>query len=125
MKINFSAPINPTSYGLTGMHILRELYAQGVSVTLYPIPGIHAVQCEQDSDVEIVQKCINRQQQDFDPDAPSLRLWHQFDMAQHVGCGKRFGFTIFETTKFTDNEFRQLEWLDGILVPSKWAADKP
>lgn len=59
----------------------------------------------------------------FDVDAPSVRMAHQFDMAQHIGRGKRIGWPIFELDKFNDLELHHLNSQDGLIVCSQWAKD--
>jgi glycosyltransferase involved in cell wall biosynthesis len=60
-------------------------------------------------------------QDDYDLEAPSLRIWHQFDMAQHIGRGVKIGFPIFELSSFTERETHHLKSLDHIIVCSEWA----
>ena len=119
MNINFMAPINDVSYGIVGWNLLREL-DKIANVTLWPTPCIHNAHITANN-TEIVHKCVDRQRS-FDYDAPSVRLWHQFDLAQHIGRGPRYGFPIFELDSFTKQEKHHLEWLDGIIVCSEWAA---
>ena len=72
------------------------------------------------ADAELIRHYAQNQQF-FDPDAPSLRMWHQHDMAMHVGRGKRIGFPIFELDTFAKNELHHLSQLDSIMVCSEWA----
>src|SRR5690606_33716377 len=57
----------------------------------------------------------------YNPDAPCIRLWHQFSQDQFVGRRKRIGFPIFELNRFTAQEQHQLKSLDHIIVCSRWA----
>ena len=118
MNINFMAPINDVSYGIVGWNLLKEL-DKIANPTLWAVPNINNVHPTEENH-EVVKRCLGRQQ-NFDYDAPSVRLWHAMDMAQHVGRGIRWGFPIFELDTFPANEVQHLEWLDGILVCSEWA----
>ena len=117
MNINLTAPINDLGYGVAGLNILKSLCASGNEVSLWPIgqPTVH----NQD-EARIVQSSMSNTNH-FDFNAPSLRIWHQHDMAQHVGKGKRVGFPIFELNKFSKNEKHHLSSLDTIIVCSEWA----
>ena len=117
MNLNFTAPINDLGYGVAGLNILKGLVGIGCNVSYWPI-GQPTARNQQDA--EIIQACVNNSHK-FDPKAPSLRLWHQHDMAQHIGSGKRIGFPVFELNRFSDVEKHNLSSLDQILVCSKWA----
>lgn len=117
MNINLSAPINFLGYGVVGTNVLLALQQAGHNVTLWPIGPVET----NPSHVQDVANAVARQ--DFyDTNAPSIRVWHQFDMAQHVGRF-HFGMPIFELDTFTKREAHHLKTLDGLLVCSKWAAD--
>ena len=114
--INIIAPINPLGYGVAGWNITKEL-SKITDIALWPIGNIHATSQE---DADILQKVIANTQL-FESKAPCLRIWHQHDMAQFVGSGKRIGFPIFELDKFNDVEKHHLNTLDKIFVCSHWA----
>jgi glycosyltransferase involved in cell wall biosynthesis len=119
-NLNFTAPINKVSYGITGLNLLRTLQNH-YNVALFPIPSVQGIDCDSEY-LPAVQTALN-ERQSFDYNAPSLRLWHQFDMAQHVGNGPRIGFPIFELDEFNEVEKHQLSSLDHIFVTSEWAQD--
>jgi glycosyltransferase involved in cell wall biosynthesis len=115
--INITAPINKLGYGVASTNLLLALDRLGVEVSLWPIGPIEA-------DVEnhhFIKQAINNQQY-YDPTAVSLRIWHQFDLAQHIGKGRHIGFPIFELDKFSDRERHSMACMDELFVPSKWAA---
>ena len=118
MNLNYSSPCNPLGYGVAGLNILRELDAAGCSVAYFPIGEISASQ----DDAEMIQRCVNNQSQ-YDHLARSVRLWHQHDLAQHVGSGLRAGFPVFELDTFTQREIHHLGSMDRVLVCSNWAKD--
>jgi len=116
MKLNFNSPINSLSYGICGLNILKELVELGHEVSLWPIGQIEAPsECH-----NLIKQSIENTKF-FDYNAPSLRLYHQFDMAQQVGKGRKCGFPIFELNKFTEQEKHHLCGLDEIFVCSEWA----
>lgn len=106
-----------TSYGLVTYNIIKELEKAGYNPAFFPIGG----QNTKEAVPAHITKAIDRASI-FSNTAPSLRIAHQFDMAESIGKGKRIGFTIFEMDSFTEYEKHQLRSLDKLIVPSKWAA---
>tara|TARA_R100001509_G_scaffold165339_1_gene146488 strand:- start:510 stop:1565 length:1056 start_codon:yes stop_codon:yes gene_type:complete len=117
MEVNLTAPINDLGYGVAGLNILKGLVRNGCKVSYWPIgqPTAHT-----EEDAEIIRACMSNREL-FNKDAPSLRLWHQHDMAEHIGAGIRVGFPVFELDTFSDVEKHHLSSLDKIIVCSHWA----
>lgn len=117
MKINVLAPVNPLGYGVAGLNIVKGLWEEGVEVSLFPI-GQPQVSSQEDH--AVVAKSLSVAER-FDPNAPSLRIWHQNALAEHVGRGLHIGFPIFELDTFTPLEKHHLESCDRLFVCSDWA----
>lgn len=114
--INLLTPINQLGYGITGLNVTKSL-SKLTDVSLWCI-GQPQVTSEEDAN--ILRSCIVRGQlADFN--APCIKIWHQNDMTQFVGKGKRIGFPIFELDKFNEIEKHHLNSLDSIFVCSEWA----
>lgn len=121
MDISFSSPINFLSYGICGRNILAEL-DKTHNISLFPIPSIQHIQIEKE-DEELVLKTWNNRF-NYNKMAPSLRLWHQFELFHHVGKGLHCAFPIFELDEFHPiSELPQLKNQDKILVCSQWAKE--
>lgn len=116
MNINLTSPVNMVSYGLTGCNILAALIELGHRLSLWPIGPIEA-HPKHHAALRAALESAKR----YDPNAPSVRLWHAFDLAQHVGKGPRVGFPIFELNRFNEVEKHQLRNQDMLLVCSEWA----
>jgi glycosyltransferase involved in cell wall biosynthesis len=116
MDLNYSAPINPLGYGNVGVNILSALVEQDVDVKLWPIGQVSCAPHH----APIVKRAIDTRHW-YNLSASSLRLWHQFDLAQHVGHGMHIGFPIFELDNFTKQEYRELDGMDMLFVCSQWA----
>lgn len=114
-RFNLTTPINTLSYGLVGLNILKQLCNLNYKVALWPLGGIEA----DPDDHELIKDCLKNAQL-YDRNAPSLRIWHQFDLAQYVGR-ESVAFPIFELNKFTNNEHCHLTQLDKLIVCSDWA----
>lgn len=117
MFLNLVAPINQLGYGVVGCNILRAAVEAGHTVSYWPIGNPNW-----DSDLTFVKNCMENAKT-FDKDAPSIRVWHQNDLAMFPGGGERIGFPIFELNKFDDIERNHLESVDRLFVCSKWAKD--
>lgn len=118
MSINLSAPINSLGYGYVGLNIAIALERIGASPALWPIGPIEAPAETHD----FIRRMIGRQAS-YDPKAPSLRLWHQFALAEHVGKGPHIGMPIFELNRFRPVEQHHLLSQDLLVATSKWAKD--
>lgn len=113
--INLISPINQLGYGIAGFNILKNLD----DVALWPIGQI---QVYTEEDANIVRTALSKAiKPNFN--APCVRIWHQHDMAQFVGKGKRIGFPFFELNEFSDIEKHHLQSLDKIFVASDWARE--
>lgn len=121
MKINLNCPIGKTGYGITSLNILKALDRLGIDVSLFPIGGSN-VELNSESEKEILQRVFNNSKE-FDRDAPCLKIWHQFDLAQRIGSGKYFAFPFFEVDTLKPLEKVHLNSTDHIFVASKWAKE--
>ena len=109
MKFNFHAPINmQTSYGLVAINI-----ATRVSCNILPIG-----QVGQDVPKSLLDRVGN--EKPFDLNLPTIKLWHQFDLAT-IGRGKKIGYTFFELDRFNQVEMAHLNSMDEVWVATEWA----
>lgn len=118
MNINLQGQISSLGYGVVTANILKELDSLGHAVAFFPMFRASLEVEERFHDV--VNRSI-RNAGMFDYHAPSVRIWHQFSMAESIGRGKRVGFPIFELDNFNDIEKHHLKSLDVIVVCSQWA----
>jgi glycosyltransferase involved in cell wall biosynthesis len=116
MNINIQAPLNSLGYGVVGTQLPLAISRLGHSVTLWPIGNIQA----ENKYYEELAPLIKNQSY-FNDIAPSLRIWHQFDMGSSIGRGTRIGMPIFELDAFNSQERHHLRSLDKIFVCSEWA----
>ena len=116
MNINLTAPINSLGYGIVSLNILAGLSRLGHTPALWvlgyrDVPGTHSI---------LVDEAAARMAS-YDRDAPSLRIWHQFDLAQHVGKGIHAAFPIFELDRFRPVERHHMAQQDVVFVATEWA----
>lgn len=116
-RLNYAAPISQLGFGVTGVNLLQAFHDAGVEPALHPIGQVDA----QPHHHEAVREAWARGRW-YNPDAPSLRVWHQFALAEHVGRGKRAGWTFFELDRLTPDEVHQVNCLDVMFASSNWAA---
>tara|TARA_R110002020_G_scaffold298736_4_gene514576 strand:+ start:240 stop:1364 length:1125 start_codon:yes stop_codon:yes gene_type:complete len=117
-NINLSCPINQLGYGVAGLNIAKSLHDLKHSVALYVIGDLEAPEIYHEG---LKQMIANSRMPSWN--APSIRIWHQHDMAQFIGNGDKYGFPIFELDSFMDLELHHLSYLDYWFVTSKWAKD--
>lgn len=119
MQINLLAPINGTGYGVAGTQLLKALATSTISeVALFPIGP-----SEYDrSFAPIYDEAVARAGNYADY-APSVRMWHQDQLAEHVGNSAHIGFPFFELDRFTWVEEHHLRSMDHLFVASKWAQE--
>ncbi len=116
MSINVTSPCNQLGYGVVSLNILKSLEAIEANPAAWFLGPVEAPP----EDHELLNR-LSARTATYDRNAPSLRIYHQFDLAQHVGVGYHIGFPIFELTKFKPNELNHLRSQDGLVVCSKWA----
>ena len=117
-KLNLIAPINTLGYGVVGTNLLKYLSKQ-INIALFPIGNVDIPRSE---DIPIIHNAINtaNQFEDF-TNAPSLKVWHEFALADRIGNGPSFAFPFFEINKFDQRRINHLNSVDNVIVASKWA----
>jgi glycosyltransferase involved in cell wall biosynthesis len=119
MNINFSCPINNTGYGIASWNILKNLYRLNLNIAYFPIGQPSASSKE---DYDLILKLYHNSHY-FDHEAPFIKIWHQFDLANHIGKGRYFALPFFELDTFNEMELSHLKVPDQLLVTSNWAKD--
>lgn len=114
--LNFIAPINSLSYGVCGVNLSVSL-ASKCNLSLFLVNEFNA-DCPQ-RHATAIRKCVENSAK-YNPNAPSVRLWHQNGLALHAGK-VRIGFPIFELDAFNPIEKHHIESVDALFVCSEWA----
>jgi glycosyltransferase involved in cell wall biosynthesis len=118
MNINLSCPVNHTGYGIASLNILKELNKDN-DIAYFPIgPVLVSNDEEQTLLTNLYQNGLN-----LDFNAPFIKIWHQFDLAQRIGRGKYFALSFFELDTFNKQEIIHLSIPDVLFVTSQWAKD--
>lgn len=115
MNINFYGPINPTGYGVASFNILKAL-SKNNDISYFP-KGQPSVDTQEDYD--LITKIVNRS--NFDVNAPCIKVWHQFDLAERIGRGPYFAYPFFELDTFSKMEQQHMRVPDALFVSSHWA----
>lgn len=116
MNINISAPINNTGYGIASYNIIKGL-SKSNNISYFPI-GNTVINNEND---KVLISSLYENSLQLDPNAPFLKIWHQFDLAQRIGKGKYYAMSFFELDTFSKQELLHLSIPDRIFVTSSWA----
>jgi len=122
-QINLHSPINTTSYGYVSSYLLRELKRIGVDI--YHL-GISNSMPDDMFEVDLFKNTVG-----FDPKSPSIKIWHQHDLASIFSGGvsdyydrnRHVGFPIFELETFSEIEKISLAHPDDLFVCSQWAKE--
>jgi len=121
MNVNVICPVNSMGYGVTGLQTLRFLDEVGHDVTWFPIG---ATSLPENHDLRDLLHRIHFGNKDYDPGAPSYRMFHEFDSVMFpIGSGKKLCQVVFELDSVSDRSVHLLKQLDAVAVPSNWAAD--
>jgi glycosyltransferase involved in cell wall biosynthesis len=118
MQVNLYSPIGYTGYGVAGLNFVKFL-SEKVDLCLFPIGQINA---ETHDDSALCLTTAGKQD-NYDPKAPCVKIWHQFDMAARIGSGKFYAYPFFELDKLSKKEIHHLSCADEIIVPCQWAKD--
>ena len=116
MNISISAPINNTGYGVASFNIIKAL-SKNNHISYFPISNAN-VNNQEEHDLVV---SLMKQANDFDINAPFLKIWHQFDLLNHIGKGKYYAFPFFELDTFNSLEKKHMSIPDTLLVSSHWA----
>jgi glycosyltransferase involved in cell wall biosynthesis len=117
MNLNLLAPVNQLGYGYVGLNVALALDRLGHEVALWPIGGVQAEPRYHAPIQKMMERTLT-----FNPAAPSLRIWHPFDLAQHCGS-LRAAFTFFELNRLKPVERHHLLAQDLVFVSSEWARE--
>lgn len=113
MSIFFQAPVNQLSYGLVSQNILDNLSGY----KLKPLGPF-----DQEKYSRFIPNII-KYTDSLDLTKPSLRIFHEHSLFDHIGKGLRIGFPIFERNQFSPEHIFNIKHQDLILVCSKWAKE--
>lgn len=118
--MNLVFPINKLSYGLTATNILYEMHREN---TYYSLFNIGPLEKDIHPKFHIPVKEGLHNNATYNKYDDSIRLFHQFSLAEHVGKGLHIGFPIFELDTFNIREQTHLNNCDRLMVCSKWAKE--
>ena len=114
-KLNMISPFNTMSYGYVGCFLFEELSK------LIDVKPNCISQFSAEPRFNYIKPKVESFRKEFHHDAPSLKVWHQFDMTGFTGSGPTIGFPIFELNKFNEIEKHNLQYPDHLIVCSEWA----
>ena len=103
-------------YGAAAVNILISLSKLGVDISWFPIGNPYLTVNQH----ELVQQWI-KNQDTFNPDNPSLSVWHENQLAERIGRGKNYALSFFELDTLNERRRTHLNSVDHIISPSSWA----
>lgn len=115
--MNIEAPYTQTGYGYCAYNITQQLKMRSdVSLAVYPINNRISNEFLQ----HIKPLCDNGQ---YLPEAPSLKIWHEYDLMRHIGRGKYGALTFFEINTLNKLRIDSMKTPDVLIVSCKWAQE--
>jgi len=115
-NLNVNCPINRTGYGIASLNIIKEL-GKYYNIGLFPLGGMFV---DNRNDHQTITTYLEKGQFP-EPKAPTLKIWHQFDLMQRIGNGKYYAMPFFELDTFNAIEKIHLSCPDMLFVSSQWA----
>jgi glycosyltransferase involved in cell wall biosynthesis len=118
-QINFQSPITYTGYGVAGYNLLVSMMENNTDVSLFPIGQPLAINPEKSG---LIEKSL-KNRLSYNHKAPSIKMWHAWDLASRVGSGDYYVFPFFELDTLNEIEQHNFKCCDKIFVSSQWAKD--
>lgn len=119
-KITLITPLNRLGYGVTGVNLARTMIKMGVDVTICPIgpPDM-----EKRDALDLGKLILGIGKPTYDPTAPQVRNFHEFDVKFLPGTGRKLVWPFFEVDKIKPMARSMLNSTDVILAGSRWIKD--
>lgn len=116
MAFNLQAPINSLGFGVCGLNLALALERLGHEPALWPIGNVDAPE-----EHHAALRRMMARAHSYCGTSPSLRVWHPFALAEHVGRGHHCCYTFFELDRLKPVELHHLKRQDFVFVSSEWA----
>lgn len=116
-KLNIQSAVTYTGYGVAGFNLIVGLIENDIDVALFPISQPVAINPSKGS---IIQKAIDRRVL-YNHKAPSLKIWHAWDLQTRIGSGPYYVFPFFELDTLSEMEVHNFKCCDHIFLASQWA----
>lgn len=117
-NLNLNCPINNTGYGIASLALTKELNNH-YNISYFPLGNIVL---DSKNDYTLISNILENSKLP-DPNADTIKIWHQFDLMQRIGRGRYYAMPFFELDTFNNIEKIHLTVPDGIFVASKWAQE--
>lgn len=115
MKLNLHCRVSTLGYGQVAFYILKFLQKAGIDVALHSIGQSQPTKEAE----EIVNKALWNSL-NYDSNAPSLKIWHEFLLNERIGRGTHSALPFFEINKFDEQRVSNLNHCDVIFSASPW-----
>lgn len=121
----FKGPINSLSFGNVSFNLLREMYNQGIDVSIFPIgnPDVTAFSISDKNFKKWFEDGINNRYKKLNKDHPTLQMWHLNGSENRISRNQIL-YTFYELDEPTESELSLAELQDKIVFSSSYAASK-
>ena len=123
MELLLDIPLNPLSFGNVSLNIVRELYKKNINIGIFPKGDVNLSAYDLDEDIRLyIQNAINNRLDFFDPQIPSLNLWH-LNGSENRKTKDQYLFTFYECNQPTDFEVKLCKGQDHTFFSSTYALE--
>lgn len=117
MNLNIMGPLNMLGYGRHSVKVSRALLDLGHSLTIIPIGPMQVEQHEAQWLAGCLQGSGGRC---YDPTAPVVRNYHEWEMVFPPGTGPKIAWPAFEVDRIRPEAVTQLNQVNAIACSSQW-----
>lgn len=125
-KLSVKAPINSLSFGNVSLNLLREMYNQGIDLTLFPIGENMDFGSFDKLDkgfLDWLKYAFDSRLNDLDVDQPSLQLWHINGSENRVTKNQHL-YTFYELDEPTQTEVNLVKQQSNCIFSSLYASNQ-
>lgn len=115
MEINVHGRVSTLGYGQVCFYILKYLQKAGVKTSFHSISNSEPTQEAEEIVYQALQNSLT-----YNKRAPSLKIWHEFQLNDRIGNGVHSVLPFFEINKLDEVRRSHLNHADLIFSASYW-----
>ena len=122
-SLNVRCPINKLSFGNISINILRELYAQGFNINIFPVGNSIDASAFDNLDRDFflyMQESIFNRNRNVKRNYPFLNIWH-LNGAESKISDYNILYTFHECSELTESEKSICRLYDKVVVSSRYS----
>ncbi|MEK6884006.1 MAG: hypothetical protein AABY22_30530 [Nanoarchaeota archaeon] len=122
-NLAFELPINPVSFGMISIAILRELYRRNLQPCIFSIGNVDLSAQKQDKDFEMwLLNCLNKSHKYHKRTDKIFKLWHLSNLLSSYS-EKQIALSFLETDFLTETEINVCNNQEKVYFTSNFAVN--